>query len=343
MYDEQRKGNLIGLIILFVLLTLTGSALSFVYIALNDVVPFIYLNALFALGYGLLLCGIIMWVKKVCKITNNVATGIVVFFSLIIINFIMWQWFFSLFHYRWSTGDWINPFLDIGTLFEQFRFMMADNPGRLIPYFLDDLRLFNEQGTWTIGGGDRAVTGILLALVWIVELVFINIFPMVAAFTTLGFFLHEHNEWATPRYLPYAFDEMARDDLDLVANGNSDLLPILAQAHIPGGSDAVHYQLAALNHGDTPTDYIGIYRYTPSDEQEKKKSVTDSFFSLIGNNPAFIRAFRLGQDKIVLLEEQLAKMLVEPEPTPETETAFEAESIPETESAADEYTHNEQE
>ncbi|MCL2602996.1 MAG: hypothetical protein FWD90_00785 [Defluviitaleaceae bacterium] len=310
MYEAEKKGNIGGLILLFAVLTAVGFLLSYVYIGLNDVVPYIYLNGLFALFFGVGLSLIIRGMKKACKITSKIPVFIVVLVCLLIVNYLRWNMFFGMWYARYLL-DWdINPFLNMRDFFETFSWTLTLNPINIVGDFISDLRFFNYWGTWGLSESGN-ITGIPLAFIWICELLVINVLPIVTALSAVGFFLHEKNAWATPVFNDYSFRPISKDALERIEIGTEDLLDVLAAAQIKQGDAHTgdYHVLAVLNYGEEKTDYAALYNVNPAQEDGKTNWAQTIRNVTGGENPRFIKEFKLGPERMAGLEAELERKL----------------------------------
>jgi hypothetical protein len=305
MYEVEKKGNIGGLILLFVCLTLAGTALSYIYVGLMDVVMHIWLNPLMTLLFGMLLAALVNLMKKGFKITSRVGAFFVVLVSLVIVFYFMWNMFFGMWYAR---SEWrVNPFLDMGDFFEAFIWSITYNPANPIGEFVSDFRVFNYYGTWSYN--DNMITGIPLAVLWVIETVVVYGLPLLAASASVGFFLHEKNAWATPVYYEgYYFRALDKDTLDRLQEGTEDLMTALSAAHLK--PEDVHagevVTLAAMNHGEEKTDYVAIMRIDKTKDEDKKGALNAIFNMATGGN-FLIRAFKLPAEKRATLDGELEK------------------------------------
>jgi hypothetical protein len=310
MYETEKKGNIAGLLMMFVCLVLVGTLLAYIYVGLLDVVMHIYVNPVIIIAYGFILAFLVIKLKRIFKITGKVGSIIVVVLALAVINFMIWAMFFGMWDARYS-GFELNPFLDMGDFFEALRLMLVavlSNPSMLV----EEFRFFNELGTWAYN--DNMVTGGILAALWGVEFLLINVLSLVAAVTSVGFFLYEKNAWATPVFYGYRFRKIDNAVLERIEIGTEDLLTVLEAALIK--PDAIYageeYGLAVMHHEEQKTDYTGIYRMDSLDENKKKKGVINAFIDAVVGGDRLVKAIKLSPDMINSLDAQLLQKLGEP-------------------------------
>ncbi|MCL2621020.1 MAG: hypothetical protein FWD97_08835 [Defluviitaleaceae bacterium] len=191
MEHSKQPQNGLGLLVLFLSLTLGGVVLSWIYIGLIDLIPFIYLNFLTALGFAIALGVIVKLVKTKFNISTVVGTVAIVILSLLIINFVRGQMWFAMWYSRMYFPDpdgyyfyfepsFLNVFLDLRYFLDAIVWISRypfENGANPIMVFVNDLRSFNYWGTWGMGYG--LVTGFFLWIIWAVELAIICSMPLL--------------------------------------------------------------------------------------------------------------------------------------------------------------------
>jgi hypothetical protein len=328
MYGEEKKGNVTGLILMFVVLVLAGAVLSYLYVGLIDVVMHIYLNPLIMIFFGVALAFLVNALKKGLKITNNIGAAIVTVVGLVIVNYMMWNMFFGMWHMRYSGYD-MNPFLNIGDFFYAFRVILLDNMNNPAVFF-EDFRVFNYYGTWSYN--DNMVTGFILGALWIIEFLVINTLAVISSAVSPGFFLHEKNAWAQPVfYEAYNFRTIDKDTLDSVEQGTEELINALEAAHIKHGEADTGTQmvLAVMYHDNEKTDYVGLYRVDKNNGEVKKGGLFNAFIDIAIAGNRLVKAFKLSPERINALEAELERRFAPP-------VIVEAEEVDE----ADDYLDN---
>jgi len=249
MNEVEKRSNLLGLIILFVVFTTLGIFLSFFYVIFQTTATDIWANIIAAFVISGVLAAIAWIVKRLMKITNNALSLLVVGIGMVIILYVMWSiWFvvkldsFVRFGESYGIGD-------IGTVFSQTREMIFVNPN-----FMYYLREFNYHGPWTIN--ESPCTGARLWAVWGGETLILLSIPLFAAYAAAGLYIQELGSWVEERLMNYGFT--AFEDYELDRIGMGEIEPILEKPletrNGPMSAVAVCY------HKNEATDYIAIYK-----------------------------------------------------------------------------------
>jgi len=264
MNESRGKSNVLGLIILFIVLTLFGILLSHFYIMFQANAHDIWVNIVANFVVGLVLATLVWLIKRLMRITNDVMSLIVVIVSLAVILFVMWNMWIVLMiemgfpplnnpdmisdmGYMFSTT--IDFMLDRGYVAGQLRrFNVAPDGG-----FIDSLLFFNSNGTWSLNGNQWY--GPMLSAVWAGELLVIVAFPIMAAYTSVGLYLTELGAWVQVKLMNYGFSAFDDEELDQIASGDIDVIlnkPLEAQG------EAMH-AVAVCYHKGEPTEFIALY------------------------------------------------------------------------------------
>jgi len=301
MEQSQSKSNIVGLIALFLLFIPAGIIVHYVYIGTANLIGNIWLHVFASIGAGFALFAVVDFLKKLFKITNNTGAIVAVALGLPLIHYLKWV-FYIVFLY---TG--LNPFLDAPEFFQETWHLITNYS---IGEFINFMQELNEIG-WTLSmfGFETDMQGALLWVIWVVELVIMAGFPIVAATTVAGVYLYSHNAWAKPRYLDYFFEEFSKEERELIIAGNINL--ILEKPTAIPVQHTTYSTVAVCYIKNEPTEYIALYT---SNVDDKGKP---------GYTP-ISGAINVGKDKIAELEAQLAEKHTMVETTsvepPENET-----------------------
>jgi len=251
MNEVEKRSNMLGLIVLFVVFTAFGTFLSFFYVVFHTNTTDIWANIIgtFVLSGAL---GLVAWlIKRLFKITNNALSLLVVGVGLVIILYVMWSTWFVFMEAHLIFGRELYGLRDMGTVFSDTRSLIFGN----YEYgFMDYLRLFNTYGTWSINNNDWY--GARLWAVWGGETLIVISIPLMLAYASAGLYIQELGAWAEERLMNYGFT--AFDDHELDRIGMGDVEPILEKPletrNGPMNAIAVCY------HKGEATDYIAVYK-----------------------------------------------------------------------------------
>ena len=249
MNEAERKSNVLGLAVLFVALTLIGVVLSYFYIFFQANAHDIIMNIVANFAVGILLAIFVWVIKRLMRITNDVLSLIVVIISLAITIYVMWNMWVVLMIEMTLRNNAVDAIADLGYMITSTRAMLGDSS-----YFIERLRFFNEHGTWSIVGNQWY--GVMLLAVWAGEMLVITVFPIMAAYASVGLFLVELGAWVKEKLMNYGFAAFDDYELDKLASGDIDVIlqkPLEAQGG-PVNAIAVCY------HKGEPTEFIAVYK-----------------------------------------------------------------------------------
>lgn len=179
-YKPSSHVSPISLLILFLITFLLGSSLSVPYLFLVQKIPFIYINLLLPIILGLILGFVTAYIAKDLKIANKYLGSIACGIGFICFNIVKWA------IYIYNTFQYTDyPFLQ--TIKE-----IILSPS----FFWDSICYINENNFWGLIS-DMPITGLLLWLIWIGEIVLIAL-PLFALLLERieAPFIERDNDWA---------------------------------------------------------------------------------------------------------------------------------------------------
>lgn len=148
--------------------------LGIAYAYLMKWIPFVYLNALIAIGYGLVFGFLSSLLLQFAKVRNNLVTLV----TGMAVGLIAWY------------GSWNGCAKAL---------IGADAPALLMPWQMwRFVTILNEHGSWGIGfSSSEPVTGVLLAIFWILEGITVVGIAAVLPYTTISKtpFCENHGCW----------------------------------------------------------------------------------------------------------------------------------------------------
>lgn len=278
MKEAQGRNNILGLINLFGIFTILGVLLSFFYVIFQTTVQELWANVLAVFVMGGVLAGIAWLTKRLAKITNNFMSLVVITLAMIIVLYVMWNmWFavgFDYISYREGVLDSPRGLSNFGAVIAGTRAMITGDYT-----FTYLLRGFNDRIALYIG--DTAVNNVIRGAIWGSETLILVIFPLMAAYATVGLFITELNSWVSERLMNYGFSAFDDYELDQIAAGDIEAIiekPLEARS---GAMSAV----AVCYHKGEPTDFIAVYNAAWDKEGVLSKG-------------RHIMTVRLGADKI---------------------------------------------
>jgi hypothetical protein len=109
-----------------------------------------------------------------------------------------------------------------------------------------------------MGSSDMMVTGIPLAVVWVIEFFMMNSPAAMAPFQNKLVFIPEKNDWANPIYLPLAYDKFDSYELDALAAMNYH--PVLDKPLSDRPNGTKTYRFAFLSIEGEWTGHVAVYK-----------------------------------------------------------------------------------
>ena len=255
MNEAIKTNNLPGLIVLFLVFTLAGVALSYFYIMFQINAHEIWSNIAANFVVGLVLAAIVWIIKRALCITNNGMSLFVVILGLVVIVFVMWNMWFVLMYevlYRrpqiYGHRGEIDAIADMGYMIRATGDMLRSGN------FTSNLRYYNARGTWSIGG--NTWTGWWLSAVWAGELLVMTVFSIMAAYASVGLYLAEKRAWVKVKLMNYGFSAFDDRELDRLASGDID---VILSKPLETRGEAMS-AIAVCYHRGEPTEFIAVYK-----------------------------------------------------------------------------------
>ncbi len=191
------QGLILPLLLLCVLAVPSGFAYSYIVFY----IPVIYLNLLATLFYGFAVGFIAARLLKMFKVRNLLVALVVAVLAGLACLYMSW------------VGH-------LHALFEDGRFIIWPQD------IWQKMLYLYETGSWTLRG-EQAVTGVFLALVWLIECGIFVISPAVTVFADLSAtpFCEKNNVWLNREEIIDSLALFSDDDMALLGTG--DLSPLL--------------------------------------------------------------------------------------------------------------------
>ena len=151
----RHSGKVSPKVLLFaaVIVGLVGPTLALIYAAATVYIPFIYINLLLTVGFGALLGFAAAASMKAGHVRNTAVLVMATALAAAVAYYVHWVFWFGVHAWRADAS-------------------FAEALVLLFPPFLfEAIGMVNDEGTWGIGSSGSAVTGTLLTIVWLAELV----------------------------------------------------------------------------------------------------------------------------------------------------------------------------
>jgi len=213
LYKHSGKFGIHGPLLAVLAALVLGYPLGILYAYLIKWIPFIYLNFIITVGYGLIFGLLVSWLMKFAKVRNVAIGGLSGLAAGCIAMYLAWNGYLHTF--------------------------IKDSPFVFSPKaILSAIKYLYENGSWGIGfSGSEPVTGIFLAIVWLMEAVVI-----IGAVALLGLasvsdtpFCEEHGCWLDEEKKIDKLDVFSSPD-HIAAFQAGDISPLeAARPRIPAG------------------------------------------------------------------------------------------------------------
>lgn len=196
-YHHSGRFSAIGLLLGFIATSLVGSALAVIYAYGIRYIPFVYINVLLTLGFGLVLGLLAGRFVVQFKIRNATLAYAMTFLAVLVSYYLAWV-------------AWIAAHLRGGDM-QVSMLRLAQHP-RIV---WELIKMFNEHGTWSIGrNSSELVSGVFLTIVWIAEAAMIFGAALLVLRTRLKMpFCEACEHWCEERKAVAAVGAEARDSL----------------------------------------------------------------------------------------------------------------------------------
>ena len=231
VYRHSGKFGVQGPVLALVAAIVLGVPLGLAYAYIIRWCPLVYINFLATAGYGFLFGLIGGFTLRFGKVRNTLIAAL----TGILVGVIAWYFNWSAHvHAIFTSAPWINT------------------PDTI----LNVMRLLYEKGSWGMRSGD-AVTGIPLAIVWVVEA---GIIIGLATFTTVGFvddvpFCEKNQCWLDQEKKISTLRNFT-DPAHIAALKSGDLAP-LVQAQ-PKDADSNAFARLILKHSPRTQEFCTV-------------------------------------------------------------------------------------
>ncbi|MTB51133.1 hypothetical protein [Lewinella sp. W8] len=237
--DPLRTG--VGILVAIVVIV----GISYLYNALNAILPLLYACILVCLGYGILIALLAKGVVHFGKVRGKqIALGLTLLLGLVA-SFTQWVAFVT---YIFSEeGRDLSSYLNAIPYF-------TSHPGDL----MEGIGLINEGGTWTIGTSGMNVAGMPLAGIWLAELALLTAYPVWQVHQKVFSPYSEDQGKRYPRYVLTDNFKSIYTPGNAVAGFSERPVEYLKSIHLPGAypiSRVFIYYLAGEK-----DSYLSLYR-----------------------------------------------------------------------------------
>ncbi len=252
-YRHSGKFGLHALLFVPLVGALVGWPLGMAYGYLVKWIPFVYLNALITVGYGLALGMATVFALKKCRVRNSLVAGVLAAVVGFEANYLQWN-------------GHLHALLDGAPLL-------------VAPAMLREAMAFlYENGSWGLRSGGN-VTGAMLGLVWLIEAGGILGLTLVVATSAIGStpYCEKSGSWLDDEK---KFDTLAAiDDAQeraLLAAG--DIAPVIAGR--PRAEGATAFTRLTLKHSPRCEDFFTLKAEAVTLSTNKKGEVEEKTQSL---------------------------------------------------------------
>lgn len=258
-YSHSGKFGVQGPLAAIIIGAIAAFPLGIAYSYLTKWIPFIYLNFLITLGYGFAFGLLTRWLLKIGKVRNN----LVALLASGVVGLLAWY------------GSWNGCAKAL---------IGSEAPWLLTPPQMTQfVQILLEHGSWGIGmGSSTAVTGIPLAIIWILEGATIVGLTVLVAYQFVAHtpFCELHNCWLDREKKIDKLDAFTHPD-QIAAFKSGDLSPLnQAKPRVPASDK---FGRLTLKHSDQCHDYCSVSISNISLTYDKKGNLQESEQKLISN------------------------------------------------------------
>lgn len=196
-YQPSNKMPPAGILALLAGGMIAALALALVYIYAVWYIPFVYINFILCLGFGLGLGAVLAILVRAGKLRSPGAVGTLALLVGLVAVYLEWGVFLTLLFNSESTGSGADADTSTSFSFSLFADILAHPAAMWVA-----MQKINETGTWSLKGSTPS--GVFLAIIWVIEAVIIlgGTYLMAKAQATEPF-SETSNEWATEETLPH--------------------------------------------------------------------------------------------------------------------------------------------
>ncbi|GAB3635297.1 hypothetical protein GCM10027422_08870 [Hymenobacter arcticus] len=196
-YQPSNKMPPAGILALLAGGVAAALVLALVYIYAVWYIPFVYINFILCLGFGLLLGAALALLVRLGKLRSPGAVGGLALLVGFVAVYLEWSVYLTLLLNSETTGT--GKEADTSTSFSASLFAdVITHPAAM----WSAMRQVNETGTWSLKGSTPS--GLFLGVIWVIEAVMIlgGVYLMARAQATEPF-SETSNEWADEETLPH--------------------------------------------------------------------------------------------------------------------------------------------
>lgn len=161
-YEPSKKMPLGGIGLLLVGGVIAAAALALVYIYAVWYIPFVYVNFILCIGFGVLLGAALAQLVRLGKLRNPGAVGLLALGLGLVAVYLEWAVYLTLLLNSETTGTGSNADTTTSFSFSTLVGLLL-SPGLM----LDAMKELNATGSWSLKGATPS--GIFLALIWLME------------------------------------------------------------------------------------------------------------------------------------------------------------------------------
>ena len=271
--ESMKKVNIPGFIALALLIAVSGSILSVLYVLGGSLIPASF-RILATLIFTVVL-GIITSVGiGITKTGNRLAAFFAVLIGVILFSYVKWNVFFGLNYAKTSMELGLGVKID---LFTDYKLVLEYIVSCLKTpkYLLFDFAQHNKLGTWAFDGGAEYMNGALLWLIWAGEFVFIAAVSVYECTRSRGLYVPSIKNWATPEFIDAPFENLDKYEIERLSEGNFEDFSE-KQFQIPGAKKAYH--IACFSANSENTGFLGVYLFNKFNNNVNKTLVCAPFY-----------------------------------------------------------------
>ena len=290
-YQPSRKMPLGGVFTFLLGGVVVAAVLALVYIYAVWYIPFVYINFILCIGFGVVLGAVLAQLVRMGKLRHPAAVGGLALLVGLAAVYLQWAIYLTLLLNSETTGTGSSA--DTTTSFSISMFVgLLTHPG----FMAEAMKQLNETGSWSLKGSTPS--GVFLALIWVLEAVIIlGATYFIAQAQASEPFSEVSQEWADEETLPqtvaYAADPAATRTA-LETGRFEHLAPYASQA----GEDRFARVKLHTAPNDPACHYLTMQNVTRTlDKKGKPTEATASIVQHLAISPSASQALkkRFGQ------------------------------------------------
>lgn len=243
-YKESLKYNPVGYIVSIVTLAIIALFLGYFYTGLTIIMPFVYINILLPIGFGLILGLINRVLGRLTQNRHKKSRMVQALISGVLANYFQW----TAYVYYVFNGELPS----LAQYLSSLHWIVV--PQNFFPAIVE----INKVGLWAVF--DIPFTGLGLAAIWVIEALIIIALPVIAVYQTKVYPYSETLGKWFPKYILHKDFEYLASPSKMLKDLQTDVLAALK--NLEKGFGHRHSKIHLHYHKDDETAYVSVESVT---------------------------------------------------------------------------------